>query len=404
MPIYPFHRRDAGHQKPPADTPADIPETECLLKIFGRWLVHWIKISWADVVGMILLSIASNLIYKAPLASTRNFPITFTESGDIVYPEFAYPNRGWVISPSASGLLATLVPIGVIILAQMRIRSIWDMNNAIMGVLYATILGTLFQVIIKKLIGGFRPYFLEVCQPDIARASTHNTTALNGVGFNRIMYTVDVCTNPDKQALQNAMTSFPSGHSNVAFAGFVFLFLWMNAKLKVWANYRTSFWWLVLLFAPLLVAVLQACVLSVDQAHNWYDILVGAVIGTMMAFASYRVMYASVFDWRYNHIPLKRTKTFDYKPKIEKEYMEREVFVKKLGWGRRRRSGRRGLGWCRRGTPGGPQIASTVPTYNRQEGGVDNFGSGEAEQPRPRRSEEWAERSSVGAVQGDHMV
>lgn len=157
------------------------------------------------------------------------------------------------------------------------------------------------------------------------------------------MYTVDVCTNPDKQALKNAMTSFPSGHSTAAFSGFVFLFLWMNAKLKVWGNYQTSFWWLALLFAPLLGAVLSAGSLSVDQAHNWYDILAGSVIGTVFAFASYRILYASIFDWRYNHIPLKRTEVFGYQQDIGSKYMESDVFVRKLGWGRRRKAGRRGL-------------------------------------------------------------
>lgn len=331
----------------------------------------------------------------------RNFPIFFTQSGDIVYPEFAYPNRGWIISPSVSGLIAALVPIGIIILAQIRIRSFWDMNNGIMGVLYALILGTLFQVVIKQLIGGFRPYFLDVCQPDISRAATHNTTGLNGVGFHQIMYTADVCTNPDKQALKNAMTSFPSGHTTAAFAGLVFLFLWMNAKLKVWGNYRTSIWWLALLFAPLLGAVLQTCALSIDQAHNWYNMLAGAVIGTIMAFASYRVMYASIFDWRYNHIPLKRTELFDYNPDISPGYMERDVFVKKLGWGRKRRSGRKGLVWGRRVAQSGPGSAGSSATYARRESSLVHAGNGGVQQPDVTRLRQG---QSNGAVAGDQMV
>jgi hypothetical protein len=240
-----------------------------------------------------------------------------------------------------------------------------------------------------------------VCQPDISRAATHNTTGLNGVGFHQIMYTVDVCTNPDKQALKNAMTSFPSGHSTAAFAGLVFLFLWMNAKLKVWGNYRTSFWWLALLFAPLLGAVLQACVLSIDQAHNWYDILAGALIGTATAFASYRVMYASVFDWRYDHIPLKRTKVFDYITGIGPGYMERDVFVKKLGWGRKRKGGRRRLGWGRRGTQPGPGSARSSGTYARREGSLGHAMNGGIHRPdvaKPRQGD------YNGAVPGNQMV
>ncbi|KAH8912408.1 acid phosphatase/Vanadium-dependent haloperoxidase [Coniochaeta sp. PMI_546] len=405
MPLLPIHRRDAAEADARLEKRASehngAPATDGKAKRLGRFILYWIRVSWTDVLGMILLAIAMNRIYTTPLAATRNFPITFTQSGDIVYPEFAYPDRGWIISPSTSGLIAALVPIGVIALAQIRIRSFWDMNNGIMGVLYALILGTLFQVVIKQLIGGFRPYFLEVCQPDISRAATHNTTSLNGVGFHQIMYTVDVCTNPDQQALKNAMTSFPSGHSTAAFAGFVFLFLWMNAKLKVWGNYRSSFWWLALLFAPLLGAVLQACALSVNQAHNWYDILAGAVIGTVMAFASYRVMYASIFDWRYNHMPLKRTKVFDYIPEIGPGYMERDVFVKKLGWGRRRKGGRRGFGWGRRGAQAGPGSSRSSATYARRDGSLGHGTTGGIKQPdiaRPRQGH------YNGAVAGDQMA
>jgi len=279
-------------------------------------------------------------IYSAPLAAVRTFPVTFTDSGDIVYPEFAYPERGWIISPGLSGILSTLVPIAVVLLAQIRIRSFWDANNAVLGVLYSVILSTLFQVIIKMLAGGFRPYFLSVCMPDITLAAGHNSTNLNAVGFRQIMYSVDICTNPNKQTLKNAMTSFPSGHSTAAFAGYVFLFLWMNAKLKVWGNSQTSFYWLALLMAPLLGAVLMACALSITQDHHWYDILVGAAIGTFMAFASYRTCYAALWDWRYNHIPLKRRETLDYTAWADPQYLERAVFVRKLGWGRRRRVGR----------------------------------------------------------------
>jgi len=300
-------------------------------------VVDWIKISWRDLLALAVLGAASQGIYKAPLASVRTFPITFTESGDIVYPEFSYPHRAWIISPALSGVLASLVPIAVIALAQIRIRSFWDTNNGILGVLYSLVLSTLFQVIIKMLVGGFRPYWLEVCQPDISLAAGNNNTHLNGVGFRQIMYTVDVCTNPNKAALKTAMTSFPSGHSTSAFAGFVFLFLWMNAKLKVWSNHRSSFYWLALVMAPLLGAVLMACALSINQNHHWYDILGGAIIGTFMAFASYRICYSAVFDWRYNHIPLRRDRVFEYASELVTDRMERAVFVRKLGWGRRRR-------------------------------------------------------------------
>lgn len=263
----------------------------------------------------------------------------------------AYPNRQWIISPVLSAVISAVIPACIILLAQIRIRSFWDANNAILGLLYSLILSALFQVIMKQLIGGFRPYFLSVCQPDVSRAQSHNATGLNAVGFRQIMYTVDVCTNPDKVELQTAMTSFPSGHATAAFAGYIFLFLWMNAKLKVWANFQPSFYWLALLLAPLLAAALMAAALTIDQAHNWYDILAGIAIGTIVAFMSYRVCYAAVWDWRYNHIPLTRDNAFNYDvaASLMPEYMERAVWTRKLGWGKRRKPVRRSMREKRRG-------------------------------------------------------
>ncbi|KAK3983885.1 phosphatidic acid phosphatase type 2/haloperoxidase [Cladorrhinum sp. PSN332] len=299
---------------------------------------YWIKVSWKDILAMAVFGGSALAIFKAPLAATRNFPVTFTTSGDIVYPEFAYPNRGWIIAPELTGVVSTLIPLGIILIAQLRIRSFWDLNNAVFGLLYSLILSALFQVILKQLIGGFRPYFLTICQPDISLARSNNATGLNGVGFQQIMYTSEICTNPNKEELKTAMTSFPSGHATSAFAGYIYLFLWMNAKLKVWSNFQASFYWLAALLAPLLGATLLAACLTVDQAHNWYDIVAGAAIGTMTSFMAYRICYAAVWDWRYNHIPLTRDRVFDY---AAAEVRDRATFVRKLGWGRRKRAGRR---------------------------------------------------------------
>ncbi|KAL2023309.1 hypothetical protein VTK56DRAFT_3047 [Thermocarpiscus australiensis] len=381
--MLPFHRREPRGQGLETETGEKRPASmDSIFRQLFQFVVFWIKVSWKDIIAMAALGAAALAIYNAPLAAVRNFPITFDSSGDIVYPQWAYPNRGWIISPSLSGVISAVIPICVILAAQIRIRSFWDCNNAILGLLYSLILGSLFQVIIKQLIGGFRPTFLDVCRPDVSLAASHNATGLNAVGFHRVMYTVDVCTNPDKQALKNAMTSFPSGHSTTAFAGYVFLFLWMNAKLKVWANFQASFYWLALLLAPLLAAVLMAAALTIDQAHNWYDILAGIAIGTAVAFMSYRVCYAAVWDWRYNHIPLTRQAVFDYAAAPD---MQRALFVRKLGWGRRRRTATTNIGRrSRREERRSVASTATSATYARDVNGRTSSPRGQTvEYPEP---------------------
>jgi len=266
-------------------------------------------------------------IYMADPAPSRSFPITFRD-GEIVYPEFAYPLRNEIVPIWLAALLASLIPIAVILLMQIRIRSFWDVNNAVLGLLYALISAAVFQVFIKWLIGGLRPHFLYVCAPDLARVQ-----AEGGQGFNNIMFQRDICTG-DKKQINDSLESMPSGHSTAAAAGFVFLYLYLNAKLKVWSNYHPAMWKLLATYAPILGALLIIGTLTIDEFHNWYDCAAGAAIGTIMAVSSYRMVYASVWDFRFNHIPLTRHTPFSYGAgQAGAGGFETAVFTRKAGWG-----------------------------------------------------------------------
>ena len=211
---------------------------------------------------------------------------------------------------------------------QIRVRSFWDCNNGILGLLYSLITAAVFQVFLKWLIGGLRPHFLSVCQPAVTAASS-----AGGNGFQNIMYDRSICTG-DPDTIDDSLESFPSGHSTAAFAGFIYLYLYLNAKLKVFANYHPSFWKLIAIYAPVLGATLIAGALTIDEFHNWYDVLAGGIIGSVMAFSAYRMVYASVWDFRFNHIPLTRAIPFTYGagPSAWDGFHD-TVFTHRAGWG-----------------------------------------------------------------------
>ncbi|KAK6517330.1 hypothetical protein TWF281_003987 [Arthrobotrys megalospora] len=48
----------------------------------------------------------------------------------------------------------------------------------------------------------------------------------------------------------------------------------------------------------------MAGAISIDMSHHWYDILAGAILGSLVAILCYRNAYAAVFDYRWNHVPL----------------------------------------------------------------------------------------------------
>jgi len=124
----------------------------------------WLATFWKDIFAMALMGGIALGVHLAPPAPTHTFPILFKD-GNIVMPQFAYEPRTQIIPVWAAVLLAGLVPILFFGLAQVRVRSWMDFVVASVGVLQSLITSSVFQVIIKCLIGGLRPHFLAACQP-----------------------------------------------------------------------------------------------------------------------------------------------------------------------------------------------------------------------------------------------
>lgn len=193
--------------------------------------------------------------------------------------------------------MATILPICVILLAQIWIRSFCDAANAILGLVYTIVTGTFIVVVIKKTIGGLRPHFLSVCKPVIP-----GDTA--GAGFQNIMFTIEqVCTSMDKKKLGYAIESFPSGHSEAVFAGFVYLSLYLFSHLKIQSRYRTEYWRMIACILPLLLATYLASTLALTYHHHSYDIVLGSLIGIFVALFRYRMVFRSIRNEKLNAVP-----------------------------------------------------------------------------------------------------
>ncbi|CAK7203867.1 hypothetical protein SEUCBS139899_006616 [Sporothrix eucalyptigena] len=286
-----------------------------LVRQFAVFAVKWIRYSWFDIATILTTTTTAGILFQLYLSkppASRSFAV-MTQNNDVVYPQFAFPLRDEILPSWLAILLGPFVPVVILLALQLYVRSFWDANNAIFGVLYSLSNSVVFQVIIKWLIGGLRPHFLDVCKPDLSLAKTLDRvkSPYNAAGFNNMYYTREICTG-DPRLINDALSSMPSGHTTAAFAGFVFLSLYLNGKLKIFSNQHMQMWKMMLFYFPILVATLIGGALTIDAFHNWYDILAGAIIGTTMAFSAYRMTYAAVFDYRYNHIPLNRNRPFDY--------------------------------------------------------------------------------------------
>ncbi|KAF3931079.1 hypothetical protein ABW20_dc0106310 [Dactylellina cionopaga] len=221
---------------------------------------------------------------------------------------FSHPYRKQIITFWASAGLDVGVPALFISIVELCTRGrFMNFARGMLGAVNSVILCCFVQIIVKTLAGGFRPSFFEICKPQPDGP---------GVGSDGTWYKWTICTG-DPQKINWALESFPSGHVATSFAAGVYLSLWINAKLKVFSDYRSSPIVLVFFLFPITLAVLMAGAISTDMSHHWYDILGGAILGIFIAFLTYRNMYASIFDPRTNHIGLDSSRRFQSRPEVE---------------------------------------------------------------------------------------
>lgn len=242
-------------------------------------------------------AVAMGVHYAAP-APHRSFPV-YNFDGSVAWPRFAYPERNEILPLWGAVLISFFAPLLFITLFQMRRKSADDWLTTTLGLLRSLVTAAVIQVLIKWLIGGLRPNFYAICQPAGGAADVDSF----GRGF---MFTRSICTgDPDK--IDYALESMPSGHATAAWAGLFYLALYFNAQLKVVGAHNPAYWKMVMFFAPLLGAFLISGTKTIDAHNNWYDLVVGGIIGILCALVAFRQTFAAIWDFRFNHVLLPRS-------------------------------------------------------------------------------------------------
>ncbi|KAF3275064.1 hypothetical protein TWF970_007506 [Orbilia oligospora] len=198
---------------------------------------------------------ASASASTASTASSTFSPLYFGAS------ELDHPARRQIIPFWLSAVLEIGIPGFVVGLLNLICNngSMRDCARAMLGVVNSLLICCFFQVIMKVFIGGFRPGFLELCRP---RPGVHH-----GMGYDGTYFKSEICTG-DHNMIAWGLESFPSGHVATACGAAVFLSLYLNAKLKIFADYRANPLLIVLCLSPLVLAVLMAGAISIDMVSH----------------------------------------------------------------------------------------------------------------------------------------
>jgi len=266
-------------------------------------LATYFHLIWIDYLSIAVSAVLMAGVYFTPMYNLENrYLQVWPEKNDRGDPqtfqgpiEFSFPAIPEPIPSVSCALLAIFVPISVVTCSQLWVRSFWDFHAGTFGSLKAVASATFVCTVLKHFIGGFRPNYMDTCKPDMSRVvldMEHRTYWFNPTA----------CSNP--RLMNRSLQGFPSGHTGSAFAAAIFITLYLNAKLKVFADHAPDFWAFMVTMAPLLGASLLSGSMYVTHQHHAHEIVFGMIIGLVLGALAYRTSYASMYDFRYNHIPL----------------------------------------------------------------------------------------------------
>lgn len=195
----------------------------------------------------------------------------------------SHPHRSSQISSFLNFNIALFAPLLLLIVVGCLKRSTFEIHHGTLALFAGRGLARLVTEYLKHKVGRLRPDFLARCKWDKATR---------------------LCTG-EASAILDGRKSFPSGHSSTAFAGMIFLSLWVAGQtaalcpavtppVKVkWLSSRMAAFLLTLI--PIFWATHVAVTRVEDYRHHKEDVVIGSLIGIVSALICYLLFWPSPF-------------------------------------------------------------------------------------------------------------
>ncbi|KAJ9606578.1 hypothetical protein H2200_008586 [Cladophialophora chaetospira] len=291
-------------------------------RVFFSYILDWVVVAAVAAAGGVLNYISG---FHRPFSLT-----------DV---SIAYPNHPDIVSIPVVVIIALVVPaaaIAVLNLSAVLVfhgrtekhrfrRVMWEIHVGLLG-LCAGLAVTLFVTSgLKDVVGKPRPNLLSRCSADLSQIPQY---IVGGFGDSlnseaESLVTSAICKQSDKRLLDDSFAAFPSGHSSFSCAGLVYFSLWLcarfslgipyldlsleptrqqNGKRNMTASARDKqaappVWQIALALTPIAAALFVCSSRYADFHHAGFDIISGAVIGTVFGWASFRTY----------HLPIRRS-------------------------------------------------------------------------------------------------
>lgn len=190
--------------------------------------------------------------------------------------DLKYPLKDGTFPFWSVPLYAVFLPIAVFLFIYYRRRDVYDLHNAILGILYSVIITGFITDALKDATGRPRPDFFWRCFTD-GKDVYDNTGNV-------------ACHGGKRQFVNDGYRSFPSGHTSWSFAGLVFFSLYLAGKIRAFDR-KGHVTKICLVILPWLAATFVGITLIDDYWHHWNDVVAGALLGSAIAILLYLQFY-----------------------------------------------------------------------------------------------------------------
>nr|CAD1834945.1 unnamed protein product [Ananas comosus var. bracteatus] len=200
--------------------------------------------------------------------------------GKDMMTDLRYPMKSNTVPFWAVPIIAIILPFFIFSGIYFKKRNVYDLHNAILGLLFSVLITAVITDAIKDGVGRPRPDFFWRCFPDGKDLYDNSTTSV-------------IC-HGEKSVIKEGHKSFPSGHSSWSFAGLGFLSWYLAGKITAFDR-KGHIAKLCIVFLPLLVASLVAVSRVDDYWHHWQDVFAGGLLGLTVASFCYLQFFPSPF-------------------------------------------------------------------------------------------------------------
>ncbi|KAL7608827.1 hypothetical protein Lser_V15G11738 [Lactuca serriola] len=195
--------------------------------------------------------------------------------------DLKYPLQDNTVPIWAVPIIAILLPFVVILIYYFIRKDVYDLHQAVLGLLFSVLVTGVLTDAIKDAVGRPRPDFFWRCFPD-------------GKGvFDPVTSNV-MCTGL-KSVIKEGHKSFPSGHTSWCFAGLGFLSWYTAGKIRAF-DQRGHVAKLCIIVFPLLIAALVGVSRVDDYWHHWQDVFAGGILGLTVASFCYLQFFPPPYD------------------------------------------------------------------------------------------------------------